>query len=64
MNIQRELELVRKIADERAELLLNAHADGRLTPSDQKNTKENLTFLSCSLPLDQVIEIKLESVEW
>lgn len=59
MNIQRELELVRKIANERGELLLNAQANGELTLPEG-----NKVFLLCSLPLDEVMGIKLEEANW
>lgn len=59
MNIQRELELTRKIANERGELLLKQQADGELVVEEG-----NKVFLLCSLPLDQAIGVKLEEVNW
>lgn len=59
MNIQRELELTRKIAEERGRLLLDAQANGELTLPEG-----NKVFLLCSLPLDQAIAVKLEKVDW
>lgn len=57
MNTQQELEMVRKIADERGELLLRSHTNGNLIVLE-----DNLIFMSCSLDLDQVIDLKLHEI--
>jgi len=60
MNIKTELEIVKQLANERGDLLLKSHANGRLTPPSENDVKDNLTFMLCNTELDQAVKILCE----